>query len=115
MATRTMGDIPASNGTVTADDSIPVIQADARPAGEVVEKNELNELGQKIFLDRYAVKDAKKRTLAVGDLVIVIVDDKSGQREIGTVVAFEPAASGGAGRVSVELKDGVVVERLTEH
>jgi ribonucleotide reductase alpha subunit len=115
MATRTIGDIQKSNGNALTGDSITVTNADTRQSGQNSEKNELNELGQKIFLDRYAVKDAKKRTLAVGDLVIVIVDDKSGQREIGTVIAYDPTASGGAGKVSVELKDGVVVERMTEH
>ncbi len=115
MATRTISDIQKSNGNVTTGDSLTFSNADARPGGQSIEKNELNELGQKIFLDRYAVKDGKKRTLAVGDLVIVIVDDKSGQREIGTVVDYDPTASGGAGKVSVELKDGVVVERMTEH
>jgi ribonucleoside-diphosphate reductase alpha chain len=115
MATRTIGDIQKSNGNALPGDSISLTQADTRQSGQGIEKNELNELGQKIFLDRYAVKDAKKRTLAVDDLVIVIVDDKSGQREIGTVIAYDPTASGGAGKVSVELKDGVVVERMTEH
>ena len=33
-------------------------------------KNELNTLGRKIFLDRYALKDVKKETLQVGDIVI---------------------------------------------
>ena len=32
---------------------------------------ELSELGEKIFLDRYALKDASKATLAAGDLVVV--------------------------------------------
>ena len=117
MATRTIGDIPKSNGIASHPDGQEAGheagQEEVR--GEGGRKNELNELGQKIFLDRYAVKDAKKRTLGVGDLVIVCVDDKTGQREIGTVVAIDRAAAGGAGRVKVELKDGLVVERLTEH
>jgi ribonucleoside-diphosphate reductase alpha chain len=46
-------------------------------------KNALSELGEKIFLDRYAIKDAKKETLAVGDTVVVCVNLKTGQREIG--------------------------------
>lgn len=108
MATRIIGDIPKTNGKA-ADNAV------ADTGIENVEKNALNELGQKIFLDRYAVKDAKKRTLGVGDLVIVCVDDKTGQREIGTIVAMDEQAAGGAGRVKVELKDGLVVERLIEH
>jgi len=48
-------------------------------------KNGLAELGEKIFLDRYAIKDAKKETLAVGDVVVVCVNLKTGQREIGMV------------------------------
>ena len=111
MATRSIGDIKKSNGQNPIEDSIsPLVpHADLRTSGGSVEKNELNELGQKIFLDRYALKDMHKRTLAVGDMVIVCVDDKTGQREIGTVRTME------AGRVSVELRDGVIVDRLTEH
>ena len=32
-------------------------------------ENALSELGEKIFLDRYAIKDAKKETLSVGLLL----------------------------------------------
>ncbi len=45
----------------------------------------LNELGEKIFLDRYALKDMTKKSLAVGDTVIVCVNQKTRQREIGVV------------------------------
>jgi ribonucleoside-diphosphate reductase alpha chain len=48
--------------------------------------NPLNELGEKIFLDRYAQKDTKKETLKVDDLVLVCVDQETRQREIGHVV-----------------------------
>lgn len=71
--------------------------------------NQLNELGQKIFLDRYALKDVTKRTLSVGDMVIVCVDDKTGQREIGIVRSME------GNRVTVELGDSTVLDRLIEH
>src|SRR5688572_1940719 len=116
MATRTIGDIPKSNGIASHPDGPEAGHDNSASAMEArgeggSRKNELNELGQKIFLDRYAVKDAKKRTLGVGDLVIVCVDDKTGQREIGTVVAIDRAAAGGAGRVKVELKDGLIVDR----
>ncbi len=111
MATRSFGDLKKSNGQTSLEDSIsPLIpRADLRTASPTADTNELNELGQKIFLDRYALKDMHKRTLSVGDMVIVCVDDKTGQREIGLVRAME------SGRVSVELRDGSIVERLTEH
>ena len=110
MASRTIGDAPNSNVPNSSEDPIsPLVpRADVWRAG-TPDSNELNELGQKIFLDRYAMKDMHKRTLAAGDLVIVCVDDKTGQREIGTARSID------AGRVTVELRDGAIVERLTEH
>lgn len=51
-------------------------------------KNALSELGEKIFLDRYAMKDVKRETFAIGDTVIVCVNEKTGQREIGEIVEF---------------------------
>jgi ribonucleoside-diphosphate reductase alpha chain len=50
-----------------------------------------------------------RATLAVGDTVIVVVDPKTGQREIGTVKAIQFP------KVTVELLDGAVVERDVEH
>jgi ribonucleoside-diphosphate reductase alpha chain len=91
-----------------------VPHADVRKGG-TVENNDLSELGHKIFLDRYAMKDIRKRTLSVGDMVIVCVDTKTGQREIGTVIALDQGGAGGAGRVTVELRDGVKLECLSEH
>ena len=49
-------------------------------------KNTLSPLGRKIFLDRYALKDAKKDTLKVGDLVVAVSNTQTGQREIGNVL-----------------------------
>ena len=72
-------------------------------------KNKLNLLGEKIFLDRYALKDTQKSTLAKGDTVIVCVDLKTAQREIGTVTDIS------AGEVTVALRDGDEVKRSTEH
>ncbi|MGQ9889681.1 MAG: adenosylcobalamin-dependent ribonucleoside-diphosphate reductase [Aggregatilineales bacterium] len=72
-------------------------------------KNALHELGYKIFLDRYAQKDMTRATLAVGDLVIVVVDAKTGQREVGRVTALNLPT------VTVELLDGTVVTRDVEH
>ncbi len=74
-------------------------------------KNALSELGEKIFLDRYAIKDAKKETLAVGDTVVVCVNLKTGQREIGVVDAFNSATR----EVSVKLRDGTIEQRAIEH
>ncbi len=71
-------------------------------------RNALHELGYKIFLDRYAQKDMTRSTLAVGDTVIVVVDSKTGQREIGTVTAINLP------KVTVQLLDGDVTERDIE-
>ncbi len=74
-------------------------------------KNALSELGEKIFLDRYAVKDAKKETLSVGDTVVVCVNLKTGHREIGTVKSFDADTK----QVEVTLRDGSVETRALEH
>lgn len=73
------------------------------------ESNALNEVGEKIFYDRYAFKDGKKETLAVGDIVVVCVDLKTGKREIGTIDALE------GGQVTVKLRDGSLEQRSIEH
>ncbi len=71
--------------------------------------SDLHELGYKIFLDRYAQKDMSRRSLGVGDTVIVVVNAKTGQREIGEVRALDLP------RVSVKLRDGETVTRDLEH
>src|SRR5712691_6666516 len=116
MSTRSAGDLPKSNGQTSGDDSISTLvpHADVRTSGAIPENNQLSELGQKIFLDRYAMKDMSKRTLSPTDMVIVCVDAKTGQREIGVVTAMDEAAAG-AGRVTVELRDGSTIECLSEH
>jgi ribonucleoside-diphosphate reductase alpha chain len=68
----------------------------------------LNELGEKIFLDRYALKDMTKKSLAPGDTVIVCVNQKSRQREIGTVRSIH------GDRVNIELRDGTSTEQGME-
>ncbi len=73
------------------------------------QRNALHELGYKIFLDRYAQKDMTRSTLAVGDTVIVVVNPKTGQREIGTVTALDLPT------VKIDLLDGESVERDIEH
>lgn len=67
-------------------------------------KNELSALGRKIFLDRYALKDVKKETLKVGDVVVAVSNPKTGQREIGVVTELK-AADG----ITVKLDDGIVL------
>lgn len=73
--------------------------------------NGLAALGEKIFLDRYAIKDAKKETLAVGDTVVVCVNLKTGQREIGTIDTIDNAKK----EVTVKLRDGSVETHAIEH
>src|SRR3990167_9300667 len=73
--------------------------------------NGLSELGEKIFLDRYAIKDAKKETLSVGDTVVVCVNLKTGQREIGTVETLDMENK----QVAVRLRDGTLETRAIEH
>ncbi len=73
--------------------------------------NGLSELGEKIFLDRYAVKDIKRETIEVGDRVVVMVNPKTGQREIGTVESVDAPSR----TVMVRLRDGQVEQRAFEH
>jgi ribonucleoside-diphosphate reductase alpha chain len=117
MSTRSVGDQQNPGNQASPEDQIsPLVpHADVRKARDIVDNNHLNELGQKIFLDRYAMKDMRKRTLAVGDMVIVCVDAKTGQREIGVVSKMDEKAAGGAGRVTVELRDGAQIDCLSEH
>src|SRR4030095_14464765 len=102
MSTRTVGDIQKSNGQSSVDDAItPIVpHADVRKTG-TAETNQLSPLGQKIFLDRYAMKDMSKKTPATYDMVILCVDAKTGQREIGFVTQMDETAAGGGGRVTV--------------
>lgn len=72
-------------------------------------ENRLSALGEKIFLDRYALKDGAKSSLAVGDTVVAMVDSKTGQREIGNIQEIEGA------RVTVALRDESVVQIALEH
>src|SRR4029077_4021294 len=117
MSTRSVGDLQKPNGQTSVDDSIsPLVpHADLRKTAAVAENNQLSELGQKIFLDRYAMKDMSKRTLSTDDMVIVCVDAKTGQREIGVVTEMDESAAAGAERVTVELRDGTRFECLSEH
>ncbi|MCE2470889.1 MAG: ribonucleoside-diphosphate reductase, adenosylcobalamin-dependent, partial [Anaerolineae bacterium] len=71
--------------------------------------SQLHELGYKIFLDRYAQKDMTRSSLSVGDTVIVVINAKTGQREIGTAVDIDLP------QVTVQLLDGERVARDLEH
>ncbi|NLC57052.1 MAG: ribonucleoside-diphosphate reductase [Armatimonadetes bacterium] len=95
----------------TRSDSHRVDEArsDQASGDEAPARNRLNELGEKIFLDRYALKDASKRSLAVGDVVVVCTDVKTGQREIGTIADLQD------GTVTVRLRDGSTLQRAVEH
>jgi len=73
------------------------------------QRNALHELGYKIFLDRYAQKDMTRETLTLGDTVIVVVDGKTGQREIGKVTGLDLPT------VTIELLDGETVTRDIEN
>ena len=79
------------------------------------EENKLSPLGEKIFLDRYALKDGAKETLGLGDTVVVVVDQDTGQREIGIVSDMRSNPQGDWDIVSVKLRDGTEVERALEH
>ncbi len=77
--------------------------------GQQHDPNALYDLGYKIFLDRYAQKDMTRSTLTVGDTVVVVVDPKTGQREVGKVTAMTLP------EITIELLDGSVVTRDLEH
>ena len=72
-------------------------------------KNTLSPLGRKIFLDRYALKNEKKDTLKVGDLVVAVSNTQTGQREIGNVLELTGDA------VKVKLNDGTIVDTTREN
>lgn len=73
-------------------------------------KQRLEGLSEKIFLDRYAWKDADTNNAKVGDVVLVLTKDdpKFPAKEVGEVVARD-------GRfVSVKLRSGEVVQSTIE-
>jgi len=81
------------------------------PSLQSLPKNSLSELGEKIFLDRYAQKDVKKDTLEKGDTVVVCTNLKTGQREIGTVEGVDRDAR----ETTVKLRDGSVEHHAIDH
>lgn len=78
-----------------------------------VKAKRLNGLSEKIFLDRYAMKDADTRNTKVGDVVLVLTKDdpKFPAKEVGEVIARDGRS------VKVQLRSGDVVsseiEKLT--
>ena len=66
----------------------------------------LEGLSEKIFLDRYAMKDADTKNTKVGDVVLVLTKDdpKFPAKEVGDVIAREGR------KVKIKLRSGDVVE-----
>ena len=56
--------------------------------------NTLHDLGYKIFLDRYALKDMTRETLAVGDTVVALVDPDTRQLLCCLAEGRDPLAAG---------------------
>jgi ribonucleoside-diphosphate reductase alpha chain len=71
-----------------------------------VKKKTLEGLSEKIFLDRYARKDADTNNTKVGDVVLVLTKDdpKFPAKEVGEVIAREGR------KVTVKLRSGDTVE-----
>ncbi|MFP4267954.1 MAG: adenosylcobalamin-dependent ribonucleoside-diphosphate reductase [Spirochaetaceae bacterium] len=72
-------------------------------------KNPLKPLGRKIFLDRYALKDGQKSSLKINDVVVVVSNPETGQREIGTVKDLKN------GDAVVKLEEGSELTLSLEH
>lgn len=96
---------PAGRG---ADDGVAAPPQRGRrvAAGDT---NALHALGERIFLDRYALKDMDKSHLRVGDTVVVCLDTATGQREVGVVADVDGRGA------TVTLDGGEQVVRAVEH
>jgi len=72
--------------------------------------NRLEGLSEKIFLDRYAWKNADTSKTAIGDIVLVLTKDdpKFPVKEVGEVITREGS------KVTVKLRNGEHVESTTE-
>jgi len=73
---------------------------------EVKTSTKLEGLSEKIFLDRYALKDVIHKDIRGGDTVLVLTKDdpKFPQKEVGQVLSVNQ------GLVKVELRSGEIVE-----
>jgi ribonucleoside-diphosphate reductase alpha chain len=99
----------AGEGTVAVDNDGHIGQSSPLDEHRRASPNELHPLGEKIFLDRYALKESNKTSISAGDLVVVCVDLTSGQRQIGVVQEVQD------GEITVELQSGGAVQRSFEH
>ena len=95
--------------TIAVDSNGHKGAAERSAPGQPDDANRLRPLGEKVFLDRYALKEPNKGAIAVGDLVLVCVDVATGQRELGTVQAVH------GDEITVQLRDGESVQRSLEH
>jgi ribonucleoside-diphosphate reductase alpha chain len=77
---------------------------------KTVKAKPLEGLSEKIFLDRYAMKDADTSRTKVGDVVLVLTKDdpKFPAKEVGEVIAREGKA------VTVKLRSGETIESTTD-
>jgi ribonucleoside-diphosphate reductase alpha chain len=77
---------------------------------ETVQIKRLEGLSEKIFLDRYAMKDADTNNTKVGDLVLVLTKDdpKFPAKEVGEVISRNGI------NVSIKLRSGEVFESTVE-
>lgn len=75
-----------------------------------MQERRLEGLSEKIFLDRYAWKNANSNETKVGDVVLVLTKDdpKFPSKDVGEVVAREGK------NVTVKLRNGELVESTTE-
>lgn len=73
---------------------------------ETVQKQKLEGLSEKIFLDRYAMKDPDTENTVVGDLVLVLTKDdpKFPSKEVGEVIARNGR------QVTIQLRSGGLFE-----
>ncbi|WP_339063497.1 adenosylcobalamin-dependent ribonucleoside-diphosphate reductase [Tepidibacillus marianensis] len=70
----------------------------------------LEGLGEKIFLDRYALKDTLHQNVSVGDTVLVLTkdDSKFPQKEVGEIIAIEGES------IKIGLRSGQVFDTVIE-
>lgn len=77
---------------------------------ETVQIKRLDGLSEKIFLDRYAMKDADTNNTKAGDVVLVLTKDdpKFPAKEVGEVLSRK------GNKVSVKLRSGETIESTIE-
>ena len=72
------------------------------------QSSRLEGLSEKIFLDRYALKDVLHQNVTVGDTVLVLTKDdpKFPQKEVGEVISIDGET------ITVGLRSGQVIETI---